>query len=441
MTRRELLKKAGGTSLTLAAASALSPFLLSGCGGGGGGGGAGGGNTIKVGILHSLTGTMAISETSLKDVELMAIEEINSAGGVLGKKIEPIVEDPQSKFTDVFPEKARKLLLRDKVAAVFGCWTSVSRVNVKPVFEEHNGLLFYPVQYEGNECSKNIVYTGAAPNQQILPAVEWLMGKDGGEKKKFYLLGTDYIFPRTANLIIVKYLESKGLKAVEEEYTPFGHLDYQNIVQKIKKAEPDVIFSTINGDSNVNFYNELAAQGITADKVPVVAVSVGEDELRGLDPAKVKGHLAAWNYFQSVDTPKNKKFVENFKAFSDKQKAGSGKDRVTDDPIEAAYIGVYFWKAAVEKAGSVEVDKVREAFKSNIEFDAPSGKVKLDAKTQHTWKPFMMGKTRDDKQFDVVYKTEPIEPIPYPQVAFPGWGCDWTKGGPTKGVEVKIGKS
>jgi urea transport system substrate-binding protein len=427
MTRRELLKKTGKASLTLAAAQALSPFLLSGCGGGGSG------NKIKVGILHSLTGTMAISETSLKDVELMAIDEINKGGGVLGKQIEPVIEDPESKFTDVFPEKAKKLLLKDKVVAVFGCWTSVSRKNVLPVFEENNGLLFYPVQYEGNECSKNVVYTGAAPNQQILPAVEWLMGKEGGSKKKFYLLGSNYVFPRTANLIIVKYLESKGLKPVDEKYTPLGHLDYQNLVQDIKKAEPDVIFSTINGDSNVNFYNELAAQGITADKIPVVAVSVGEDELRGLDPAKVKGHLAAWNYFQSIDNPKNKEFIKKFQEYT--------KDplRVTDDPIEAAYIGVYFWKMAVEKAGSTDVDKVRDAFKSNIEFDAPGGKVKLDPKTQHTFKRFYMGKTREDKQFDVIHKTDLIEPVPYPQIAFPGWGCDWTKGGVTKGAEVKVG--
>lgn len=427
MTRRDMLKAVGKTGALLAAAKALSPFALSGCNSA-----SSSGNTIKVGILHSLTGTMAISETSLKDVELMAIEEINAKGGVLGKKIEPIIEDPESKFTDVFPEKAKKLLLRDNVAAVFGCWTSVSRKNVLPVFEENNGLLFYPVQYEGNESSKNVVYTGAAPNQQILPAVEWLMGKSGGGKKRFYLLGSDYIFPRTANLIIVKYLESKGLQAVAEKYTPLGHLDYANVVQDIKKAEPDVIFSTINGDSNVNFYNELAAQGITADKVPVVAVSVGEDELRGLDPAKVKGHLAAWNYFQTVNTPANKEFVKKFK---DKY----GADRVTDDPIEAAYFQVYFWKLAVEKAGTTDVDKVREAFKSNIEFEAPGGKVKLDPKTQHTYKRFHMGKIRDDKQFDIVHSTELLEPEPYPQIAFPGWHCDWTKGGLTKGKEVKVG--
>jgi len=441
MTRRDLLRGAGKASLTLAAAQALSPFWLAGCSDSTSpsgtktvavsGKGGSGGPPIKVGILHSLTGTMAISETSLRDVELMAIEEINKAGGVLGRQIEPIVEDPESKFTTVFPEKAKKLLLKDEVAAVFGCWTSVSRKNVLPVFEENNGLLFYPVQYEGNECSKNVVYTGAAPNQQILPAVEWLMGPKGGDKKRFYLLGSDYIFPRTANLIIVRYLESKGMKAVDEKYTPLGHLEYQNVVQAIKKAEPDVIFSTINGDSNVNFYNELAAQGITADKIPVVAVSVGEDELRGLDPSKVKGHLAAWNYFQSIDTPKNKEFVKKFKA-------KYGDDRVTDDPIEAAYMQVYFWKLGVEKAGSTEVDKVREALHTGIEFDAPGGKVKLDPKTQHTYKPFRMGKTRDDKQFDVIYSTDLIEPDPYPQVAFPGWHCDWTKDGVTKGADVKV---
>jgi urea transport system substrate-binding protein len=426
LSRRKFLRRAGQAGLALAATQA--PFTLSGCS-------SKTSSTIKVGILHSLTGTMAISETSLKDVELMAIEEINAAGGVLGKQIEPVVEDPESKFTDVFPEKARKLLLRDKVAAVFGCWTSVSRKNVLPVFEENNGLLFYPVQYEGNECSPNVVYTGAAPNQQILPAVDWLLSGAGGSKKKFYLLGSDYIFPRTANLIIVKYLESKGIKPVAEKYTPLGHREYATYVQDIKKEQPDVIFSTINGDSNVNFYNELANAGITANQIPVVAVSVGEDELRGLDPAKVKGHLAAWNYFQSIPTPKNQEFVKKFQG-------KYGADRVTDDPIEAAYFMVYFWKLAVEKAGSTEVDKVRTALRSGIEFDAPGGRVKLDPKTQHTYKFFRMGRIRDDKQFDIVYTSpEAIEPDPYPQVAFPGWSCDWTKGGVTKGGAVQIIKA
>src|SRR5260370_5005276 len=259
VTRRGFLKKTGQAGLTLAAEQALSPFILSGCGG------SGKGSTVKVGILHSLTGTMAISEVSLKDVELMAIDEINKGGGVLGKQVEAVVEDPESKFTDVFPEKAKKLLLKDKAVAVFGCWTSVSRQNVLPVFEEHNGLLFYPVQYEGNECSKNCIYSGAAPNQQILPAVKWLLEKG---YKKFYLLGSDYVFPRTANLIIVKYLKEKGLEPVAEKYTPLGHQDYANIIQDIVAKEPDVIFSTINGDSNTNFYKELASQGIKAPEDP-----------------------------------------------------------------------------------------------------------------------------------------------------------------------------
>jgi urea transport system substrate-binding protein len=297
------------------------------------------------------------------------------------------------------------------------------------------------VQYEGNECSKNVVYSGAAPNQQIIPAVEWLLRKG---YKKFYLLGSDYVFPRTANLIIVKYLESKGLKPVEEKYTPLGHKEYATIVQDIKKAEPDIIFSTINGDSNINFYNELAAQGITAgsteqpgkqkDQIPVVAVSVGEDELRGLDPSKVKGHLAAWNYYQSVDTPKNKEFVKKFQA-------KYGPDRVTDDPIAAAYAQVYLWKLAVEKAKSTDVAEVRKALLTGIEFDAPEGKIKVDPKNQHVYKKFRMGRIRGDKQFDIVYETpEWIEPDPYPQVAFPGWHCDWTGKGVTKGKKVELSK-
>lgn len=424
------------------AAMALLPLLLTGCPRGGSGGSSD--KTIKVGILHSQTGTMAISEKSLIDAEQLALDEINAKGGVLGKKVEAVVTDPQSKFTDVFPEKAKQLLLKDKVVAVFGCWTSVSRKNVLPVFEENNGLLFYPVQYEGNECSKNVVYSGAAPNQQILPAVKWLLEKG---YKKFYLLGSDYVFPRTANLIIVKYLEEKGLKPVAEKYTKLGHQDYANIVQDIVAAEPDVIFSTINGDSNTNFYKELAAQGIKAPadaskpsgnkkEIPVIAVSVGEDELRTLEPSQVKGHLAAWNYFESIDTPNNKAFVKKFK---DKY----GADRVTDDPIAAAYAQVHIWALAVEKAKSTDVDKVREALHTGIEFDAPEGKIKVDPKTQHLYKYFRLGQIREDKQFNIVFETPTwIEPEPYPQVAFPGWHCDWTKGGVTPGkkVEVAAGK-
>jgi urea transport system substrate-binding protein len=295
------------------------------------------------------------------------------------------------------------------------------------------------VQYEGNECSKNVVYSGAAPNQQILPAVKWLLEKG---YKKFYLLGSDYVFPRTANLIIVKYLKTKGLEPVTEKYTPLGHQDYANIIQDIVAKEPDVIFSTINGDSNTNFYKELAAQGIKApadaskpsgDKkqVPVIAVSVGEDELRTLPPETVKGHLAAWNYFESIDTPKNKEFVKKFK---DKY----GADRVTDDPIAAAYAQVHFWALAVEKAKSTDVDKVRDALHSGLELDAPEGKIKLDPKTQHLYKYFRLGQILENKQFKILETSELLEPEPYPQVAFPGWHCDWTKGGVTKGEAVQF---
>src|SRR5512146_2166695 len=294
-------------------------------------------DTIKVGILHSLSGTMAISETVLKDVTLMAIDEINAKGGVLGKKLEPVVVDPASNWP-LFAEKARQLLTQDKVAVVFGCWTSVSRKSVLPVFEELNGLLFYPVQYEGEELSKNVFYTGAAPNQQAIPAVEYLMSKEGGGAKRFVLLGTDYVYPRTTNKILRAFLKSKGIAEadIDEKYTPFGHSDYQTIIANIKKfageGKKTAVVSTINGDSNVPFYKELGNAGLKATEVPVVAFSVGEEELAGLDTAPLVGHLAAWNYFQSVDTPENAEFIAKWKEFIKNDK------RVTNDPMEAHYI-------------------------------------------------------------------------------------------------------
>jgi urea transport system substrate-binding protein len=434
MTRREMLKHASKTSVLLAAASGLSPFLLSGCNKGG----SGGGDKIKVGILHSLTEFMAISEKSLKEAEEMAIEEINKSGGVLGKQVEAVVEDPASDFDKGFPEKARKLLQDDKVVAVFGCWTSSSRKSVLPIFEKSNGLLFYPVQYEGNECSKNVVYTGAAPNQQILPAVDYLW-KDMN-KRKFYLLGSDYIFPRTANQIVRAQLKNVYMaEPVAEKYADLKQKNFKDIIDDIKKVDPDVIFSTINGDSNIPFYNELAENNITAEKVPVCAMSVAEDELRGLiGKAKIEGHLAAWNYFQSIDSSKNKEFVERFKA-------KYGKDKVTDDPIEAAYFQVYLWKNAVEKAKSTEVDKVLAAIhdKDNpVTFEAPEGLVKIDPANQHTWKTFYMGKVKPDGQFEIIYsykqdgKVASIRPDPYPRVAY-NKECDWIKS-PKKG-EIDLG--
>ena len=312
-------------------------------------------DTIKVGILHSLSGTMAISETVLKDVALMTIDEINAKGGVLGKKLEPVVVDPASNWP-LFAEKAKQLISQDKVDVVFGCWTSVSRKSVLPVFEQSNALLFYPVQYEGEELSKNVFYTGAAPNQQAIPAVEYLMSKDGGSAKRFVLLGTDYVYPRTTNKILRSFLHSKGIKDADimEEYTPFGHSDYQTIIGKIKKFSAEgkktAVVSTINGDSNVPFYKELGNQGLKAKDVPVVAFSVGEEELRGVDTKPLVGHLAAWNYFQSVKNPTNTAFIKAWTDYSKAKGLPGHKDKpLTNDPMEATYIGIHMWAQAVDE--------------------------------------------------------------------------------------------
>lgn len=384
--------------------------------------------TVKVGILHSLSGTMAISEVSLKDVVMMAIEEINAKGGVLGKKIEPVIVDPASDW-DLFAEKAKQLLLQDKVAVTFGCWTSVSRKSVLPVFEGNNGLLFYPVQYEGEECSKNVFYTGATPNQQLIPAAEYLMSKDGGEHKKFILLGTDYVFPRTANKILRAFLKAKGVPEanIMEEYTPFHHQDYQTIVQKIKQFSAGgktAVLSTINGDSNVPFYKEFAAQGLTSAQCPIMAFSVAEDELRAMDTQYLVGHLAAWNYYQSINSPTNKTFVKNFKAFCAKNKLPGGDKRVTDDPIEAAYISVYMWAMAAEKAKSIEVDKVRKAV-YGMKFKAPGTEVMIDARNHHLHKPVLIGEIKKDGQFKVVWKTNGlVAPEPWSIYTSADKGCD-----------------
>src|SRR5678816_2673525 len=322
-------------------------------------------DTIKVGILHSLSGTMAISETTLKDTVLMLIDEQNKKGGLLGKKLEAVVVDPASDWP-LFAEKARELLTQDKVAVVFGCWTSVSRKSVLPVFKELNGLLFYPVQYEGEELEKNVFYTGAAPNQQAIPAVEYLMSKEGGGAKRWVLLGTDYVYPRTTNKILRAFLKSKGVdeKDIDEKYTPFGHSDYQTIVADIKKfaaGGKTAVVSTINGDSNVPFYKELGNQGLKATDVPVVAFSVGEEELRGVDTNPLVGHLAAWNYFMSLKNPENDAFIKLYKDWAKAKKLPGADKPLTNDPMEATYIGIYMWKQAVEKAKSTNVDAVRQA--------------------------------------------------------------------------------
>lgn len=386
---------------------------------------------IKVGVLHSLSGTMAISEVSLKDVVSMAVQEINAKGGVLGRQVKLVVVDPASNW-DLFAEKAKQLLVQDKVAVVFGCWTSVSRKSVLPVFEEHNGLLFYPVQYEGEECSKNVFYTGAAVNQQAVPAVEYLMSKEGGGYKKFYLLGTDYVYPKTTNKILRAMLLAKKVPAanIMEEYTPFHHQDYQTIVGKIKKFAAGggaCVISTINGDSNVPFYKEFANQGLRAEDAPIMAFSVAEDELRGMDKTALVGHLAAWNYYQSVDTPHNKQFVANFKAYCKKNNLPDGDKRVTDDPIEAAYFGVHVWKQAVEKAGTTEVNAVRKAVYGQ-KFLAPGGEIMMDEANHHTHKPVLIGEILKDGQFKVVWRSKGlVKPEPWSEYTNPDKGCDWVK--------------
>ena len=376
-------------------------------------------DTIKVGVLHSLSGTMAISETALKETALMTIEEINKSGGVLGKKLEPVVVDPASNWP-LFAEKSRQLLSKDKVAVVFGCWTSVSRKSVLPVFKELNGLLFYPVQYEGEELEKNVFYTGAAPNQQAIPAVEYLMSKDGGEAKRFVLLGTDYVYPRTTNKILRAFLKSKGVADADimEEYTPFGHSDYQTIIAKIKKfaseGKKTAVVSTINGDSNVPFYKELGNAGLKATDVPVVAFSVGEEELRGVDTKPLVGHLAAWNYFMSLKNPQNEKFVKMYKDWAKRQKLPNADTVVTNDPMEATYVGIHMWAQAVEKAKSTDTDKVIAAMAGQT-FKAPSGFVaKMDEKNHHLHKPVFIGEVKADGQFNVVWKTKgPIRAAPW----------------------------
>ncbi len=373
---------------------------------------------IKVGILHSLSGTMAISETSLKDVALMTFEEINKHGGVLGRKIEPIVVDPASNWP-LFAEKARDLLQNQKVAVVFGCWTSVSRKSVLPVFEELNGLLFYPVQYEGEESSYNVFYTGAAPNQQAIPAVEYLMSKKGGNTKRWVLLGTDYVYPRTTNKILRYFLHSKGVadSDIMEKYTPFGYSDYQTIVAQIKQfaaGKRTAVISTINGDSNVPFYKELGNQGIKAEDIPVMAFSVGEEELRGIDTKPLVGHLAAWNYFMSIDTPENKAFIAEWKAYVKEHNLPGGDKRVTNDPMEATYIGIHMWAQAVEQAGTTNVDAVRQAM-GYQKFKSPSGyEIEMDPKNHHLHKPVFIGEIKANGQFHVVWKSDgPIRAQPW----------------------------
>ena len=358
-------------------------------------------DTIKVGVLHSLSGTMAISETTLKDTVLMMIEEQNKAGGLLGKKLEPVVVDPASNWP-LFAEKTRELLAKEKVDVIFGCWTSVSRKSALPVLEELNGLLFYPVQYEGEESSKNVFYTGAAPNQQAIPAVDYLMNDIGATR--WVLAGTDYVYPRTTNKILKAYLNSKGVKDsdIMINYTPFGHSDWQGIVSDIKKfgsaGKKTAVVSTINGDANIPFYKELGNQGISAEDIPVVAFSVGEEELSGFDTKPLVGHLAAWNYFQSVESEENEAFISAWKKYIGDEK------RVTNDPMEATYIGFKMWAKAVEKVGTTDVDAVEQAL-IGIAVPNLTGGIAVMNANHHLSKPVLIGEIQEDGQFEVVSET------------------------------------
>ncbi len=359
--------------------------------------------TIKVGVLHSLSGTMAISETTLKDTVLMMVDEQNKAGGLLGKKLEAVVVDPASNWP-LFAEKTRELVEVKDVDVIFGCWTSVSRKSVLPVIEELNGLLFYPVQYEGEESSKNVFYTGAAPNQQAIPAVDYLMSEEGGDVKRWVLAGTDYVYPRTTNKILEAYLIDKGVAKddILINYTPFGHSDWQTIVADIKKfgstGKKTAVVSTINGDANVPFYKELGNQGISSEDIPVVAFSVGEEELSGIDTAPLVGHLAAWNYFMSADSEENDEFIEAWHTFIGKE------ERVTNDPMEATYIGFKMWVKAVEQAGATDVDKVREAM-YGITVPNLTGGVAVMNTNHHLTKTVLIGEIQDDGQFEIVWQT------------------------------------
>ncbi|WP_024517614.1 urea ABC transporter substrate-binding protein [Bradyrhizobium sp. Tv2a-2] len=389
MTRRRWLAATAGLALGFA----ISPVLAAD-------------DTIKVGVLHSLSGTMAISETTLKDTILFLIDEQNKKGGVLGKKLEAVVVDPASNWP-LFAEKARELITKDKVAVVFGCWTSVSRKSVLPVFKELNSILFYPVQYEGEESERNVFYTGAAPNQQAIPAVDYLMKED--KVKRWVLEGTDYVYPRTTNKILEAYLKSKGVAAddIMINYTPFGFADWQTEVSKIKAfgsaGKKTAVVSTINGDANVPFYKELGNQGIKATDIPVVAFSVGEEELAGIDTKPLVGHLAAWNYFESIKTPANEKFIKEWQAYTKNPK------RTTNDPMEAHVIGFNMWVKAVEKVKSTDADKVIDALPGT---EAPNltGGISKMLPNHHITKPVFIGEIKGDGQFNVVYKTKDLVP-------------------------------
>lgn len=392
--------------VTAAAAAAVLLAGLAACGGASSSssGESGGTETVTVGLLHSLTGSMAISETSVRDAELLAISEINAAGGVNGAQIEYIEEDGASE-PSTFATKAEKLIDSDGVSTIFGCWTSSSRKAVKPIVEDYNALLWYPVQYEGMESSPNIVYTGAAPNQQIVPAIEYLL--DQGYKN-FFLLGSDYVFPRTANMIITAQVEAAGATVVGEEYADMDQTDFAAIIAKIEAAQPDIIINTLNGTGNVSFFKQMSEKNYTAETYPTMSFSIAEEEVKTIGADILKGHMVSWNYYQTTDTEKNTEFVEAYKNMF-------GEDRVTSDPAEAAYDAVYLWKAACEKAGSFDVDSVLEVIRSGeVSFDAPEGTVTINGENQHLSKTVRIGQVGEDGLIYEIYSTDaPVDPDPY----------------------------
>lgn len=360
---------------------------------------------IYVGVLHSLTGTMAMSEIPVKDATLLAIDQINAKGGLLGRKIVPVIEDGASD-PSTFAQKAKDLILQHHVSAIFGCWTSASRKAVLPVVQEYDNLLFYPVQYEGLEDSRNIIYLGSTPNQQIMPAVSWLLKKG---YKKFYLIGSNYVFPRVANMIIKEQLKAEGGTVVGEQYTPLGSTDFSTIITKIKAAKPDVIFNTLNGSSNVAFFKQLMSAGITPKDIPVMSVSIAEVEVKGIGPKYLVGDYAAWNYFMSMKSKRNAAFIKDYQA-------KFGKNAVVDNPMEAGYFGVYLWAAAVKKAGSTNINKVRHAIRG-ISFKSPQGLVKVDPINNQTWQKVLIGQVEPNGQFKIVWKSaKSVRPKPFPSL-------------------------
>ncbi len=423
-SRRRFLGE--GLAATLAASRLLAPSLFVGCSLG-----------IPpretkalVGLLHSQTGPLAIGSAALRDVELHAIERFNAAGGILGHRIESRCPDPRSR-TDLFPRRAENLLDAGAVA-LFGCWTSASRKAVLPLLEERGSLLFYPVQYEGNETSRNVVYGGQVPNQQVLPAIDWLASPAGGGRKKVFLLGSDYVYPRTTNLIAKHWLADKGIDVAGEEYHPLDLEDFTPVVRRIVDSGADCILNTVNGSGNLALFSALGAAGVDPVKLPMLSTSISEDDLRSQHRGLAEGHWMLSSYFQTLDSPANRDWMDGFRA-------EFGRDRVFGDAMESAWNLIHLWKAAVEKAGSFATGAVRQAFADGLSFGGPGGPTRLDPATQHCTKFFRLGRIRRDRLCDVVLSSEePIDPDPYPQSVFPGWKCDWTRDGLERGPEVPI---